>query len=69
MKVGDVVKYHFPTPVKKEKTAVLGIITFISDSVIKIDCADTTKLRITGRNFDKIELVSSVGSKGKELAA
>ena len=67
MKVGDVVKYHFPAPVKEDKASVLGIITFISESVIKIDWVDTTKLKITGRNFDKIELVSSVGSNQKGL--
>jgi len=69
MKVGDVVKYHFPIPVKKEKTSVLGIISFISDSVISIDCVDQTKLKITSRNFNNIELVSSVNVNKKKLVA
>jgi len=60
MKVGDVVKYHLPTPVKKGKDMVLGIVSFFSDTVISIDCVDMTKLKISKRNFKSIELINSI---------
>lgn len=60
MKVGDVVKYHFPDPKNLEKTIVLGIITFVSESVIIIDCEDTTKLKVSSKNFSRVELIKSL---------
>ncbi len=69
MKVGDVVKYHFPTPLKKGKNSVLGIVTFISDTVISIDCVDMTKLKISQRNFINIELVNSIDKVKKKIVA
>ncbi len=57
MNVGDVIKYHFPSPVKKDKSTVIGIISFFSQTVISIDCVDMTKLKITAKNFKNIEII------------
>ena len=67
MKVGDVVKYHFPTHVKKGKDTVLSIVSFLSDTVISIDCLGMTKLKISQRNFKCMELINSVDAIKKKL--
>ena len=58
MKVGDFVKYYFPLPLKKDKNTVSGIISFISETAIRIDCVDNTKLKVTAKNFGKIKKIS-----------
>ena len=59
MKIGDVVKYHFPDPKNQDKENILGIITIAGESLIVIDCVDTTKLKVTTKNFNRIEIIKS----------
>ena len=67
MKIGDVVRYNFPNPKSSQKAFVLGIITLIRQSSITIDCEDTTKMNVSFKNFDRIELVKSVHNKKEKI--
>ena len=69
MKVGDVVKYYFPNPKSLNKIYVLGIITYIGDSSIIIDCEDATKMKVSLKNFDRVELVKSVHTEKEKILA
>ena len=60
MKVGDFVQYYFPIPLKKDKVTVRGIISFVSETAISIDCIDNTKLKVTAKNFANIKKISSI---------
>lgn len=67
MEVGDIVKYNFPSPKSLQKSSVLGVITFVGDSSIVIDCEDTTKMKVSPKNFDKIELVKHVQRENEKI--
>ncbi|MGA7721297.1 MAG: hypothetical protein WCA84_08975 [Ignavibacteriaceae bacterium] len=69
MKVGDIVKYHFPVPENENKKFILAIISFISDSKLVLDCEDGTCLMISFRNFDRVEIMRSITAKEKNLVA
>jgi hypothetical protein len=69
MKVGDIVKYHFPLPEDENKKFILAIISFVSDSKLVLDCEDGTCLMISFRNFDRIEIMRSIIAKEKNLVA
>ena len=69
MKVGDIVKYHFPLPEDENKKFILAIISFVSDSKLVLDCEDGTCLMISFRNFDRIEIMRSITAKEKNLVA
>jgi hypothetical protein len=60
MKVGDVVKYYFPSPEDENKKYILAIISFISDSKLVLDCEDGTCMMISPKNYDRLELVRSI---------
>ena len=69
MRVGDIVKYHFPDPKSRDKENILGIITIVGESLIVIDCIDTTKLKVTTKNFSRVEIVKSrLNETSKALA-
>ena len=68
MKVGDFVKYYFPVPLKKDKNTVSGIISFVSETVIRIDCIDNTKLKVSAKNFGKIKKIIT-RKKNMEMTA
>jgi hypothetical protein len=69
MKVGDIVKYHFPVPENENKKFILAIISFVGDSKLVLDCEDGTCLMISFRNFDRIEIMRSITAKEKNLVA
>jgi hypothetical protein len=69
MKVGDIVKYHFPLPEDENKKFILAIISFVSDSKLVLDCEDGMCLMISFRNFDRIEIMRSIIAKEKNLVA
>jgi hypothetical protein len=69
MKVGDLVKYHFPMPENENKKFVFAIISFISESKLVLDCEDGSCLMISFRNFDRVEIMRSINAKEKNLVA
>ena len=69
MKVGDIVKYNFPSPVNENKKSILAIISFISESKLVLDCEDGTCLMVSAKNFDNIEIMRSINAKEKNLVA
>jgi hypothetical protein len=69
MKVGDIVKYHFPVPENENKKFILAIISFASDSKLVLDCEDGTCLMISFRNFERVEIMRSITAKEKNLVA
>ncbi len=69
MKVGDIVKYHFPLPVDENKKNILAIISFVGDTKLVLDCEDGTCLMISRKNFDKIEFMKPVNSNNEVLVA
>lgn len=69
MKVGDIVKYHFPLPVDENKKNILAIISFVGDSKLVLDCEDGTCLMISRKNFDNIEILRTLNSNTGILVA
>ena len=66
MEVGDVVKYCFPNHKSLHKASVLGVIIFVGDSSIIIDCEDTARIKVTPKNFKRIELIKHIQYKNKK---
>ncbi|MDR3627681.1 MAG: hypothetical protein P4L45_12640 [Ignavibacteriaceae bacterium] len=69
MKVGDIVKYYFPSPEDENKKYILAIISFISDSKLVLDCEDGTCMMISPKNYDRLELVRSLVPNESVLVA
>lgn len=69
MKVGDIVKYYFPSPEDENKKYILAIISFISDSKLVLDCEDGTCMMISPKNYDRLELVRSIVPNESVLVA
>ncbi len=67
MEVGDIVRYNFSSPKSQQKFSVLGVIIFVGDSSIVIDCEDTTKMKVSPKNFNKIELVKHVQEEKENI--
>ncbi len=59
LRTGDKVKYTFPNPLSTEKRTITGFVDFIGESFIFIKCADNSKLRISFKNYDFLELVAA----------
>ncbi len=69
MRVGDVVKYHFPDPQIENKKFILAIVSFVNEAKISLDCEDGTCLMVSYKNFDRIELLNKINLKNKELVS
>ena len=69
MRVGDIVKYHFPSPRDENKKFILAIVSFVGDSKIVLDCEDGSCLMISFKNFDNIEVMHTIAEKEKKLVA
>ena len=69
MKVGDIVKYHFPLPKHENKKFILAIISFVSDSKLVLDCEDGSCLMISFKNFDHVEIMRPVAANEKNMVA
>lgn len=55
--IGDLVKYSFPEPGKKDKDSITGRVIKSDLEKVVIQCVDNTKLVISFKNFEKIELL------------
>jgi len=59
--IGDVIKYNFPDPGKHEKSYIIGKIVKSNLEKVVIQCIDNTRLVISFKNFDRIELLAGAG--------
>lgn len=55
--IGDLVKYNFPEPGKTNKSNIVGRIIKSDLEKVVIHCIDNTKLVISFKNYDRIDLL------------
>ncbi len=59
--VSDIVKFNFPEPSKKEKSYIIGKVVKSNLEKVVIHCLDNTRLVISFKNFDRIDLLEGAG--------
>ncbi|MEI7812547.1 MAG: hypothetical protein WCJ01_08990 [Ignavibacteria bacterium] len=52
---GQLIRYHFPSPVSQDKEFITGSIIEISESFIKVKTESDTILKISFKNFEYIK--------------
>jgi len=56
--IGDIIKYNFPNPKEHEKNYIIGKIVKSNLEKVVIQCIDNTRLVISFKNYDRIELLA-----------
>jgi hypothetical protein len=60
IKIGDIIKYFFPSPVSRTKHSIVGHVDYIGDSFIFIKSRDNIRVKVSFKNFGKIKKIGSL---------
>ncbi len=60
IKLGDIIKYFFPSPLSSTKNSIVGRVDYIGDSFIFLKSSNNIRVKVSFKNFNKIKKIGSL---------
>ena len=60
IKLGDIIKYFFPSPLSRTKNSIVGHVDYIGENFIFLKSSTNIRVKVSFKNFNKIKKIGSL---------